>query len=190
MVYHLPGNKTVRKLRLFYCGCSRWLWFLLEERSREAVRTIEQYADGLAKKEELQAARQAARAVVNAASTSDRMKYDAANLPFSAAEVGSKRGLHNCFPGWPVSESDQVAMLRDIFGNPFRPVTVDPGWRTSNVLGLAQTIYDDRAFDRMPILADALEDAGCTNGELLNHCRLPGVHVRGCWVVDLVLGKG
>src|SRR5581483_3527580 len=80
-------------------------------------------------------------------------------------------------------------LLREIFGNPFRPVTVNSTWLTSNVISLAQTIYDERAFDRMPILADALEDAGCTNAEILQHCRQPGEHVRGCWVVDLLLGK-
>ena len=60
---------------------------------------------------------------------------------------------------------------------------------TSTVINLAQAIYDDRAFDRMPILADALEDAGCDNADILAHCRQPGEHFRGCWVVDLVLGK-
>jgi hypothetical protein len=86
-------------------------------------------------------------------------------------------------------EASQCGLLRDIFGNPFRPVAVDPAWRTSNVTVLAQAIYDDRAFDRLPILADALEDAGCDNADILNHCRQPGEHVRGCWVVDLLLGK-
>jgi hypothetical protein len=55
---------------------------------------------------------------------------------------------------------------------------------------LAQAIDDERAFDRLPILADALEDAGCTDADLLNHCRGPGLHVMGCWVVDMLLGKG
>jgi hypothetical protein len=80
-------------------------------------------------------------------------------------------------------------IFRDIFGNPFRPVTVDPEWGTSTVVGIADGIYADRAFDRLPILADALQDAGCENSDLLDHCRGPGPHVRGCWVVDLVLGK-
>ena len=81
-------------------------------------------------------------------------------------------------------------ILRDIFGNPFRPVAFNPAWHTSDVLLLAQGIYDDRAFDRMPILADALQDAGCDNEDVLNHCReVNATHVRGCWVVDLVLGK-
>jgi len=80
--------------------------------------------------------------------------------------------------------------LRDIFGNPFRPVAFAPAWRTSDVMLLAQGIYDERAFDRMPILADALQDAGCDSDDILNHCRdTAQVHVRGCWVCDLVLGK-
>lgn len=83
----------------------------------------------------------------------------------------------------------QVMWLREIFGNPFHPITIDPVWLTSSVVTLAQAIYDDRAFDRMPHLADALEEAGCTNEDILNHCRQPGEHVRGCWLVDLILGK-
>jgi hypothetical protein len=84
----------------------------------------------------------------------------------------------------------QADLLRDIFGNPFRPVSLEEAWLTSDVLALAHGIYDDRAFDRMPILADALQDAGCTNDDILSHCRDANqVHVRGCWVVDLVLGK-
>jgi hypothetical protein len=83
----------------------------------------------------------------------------------------------------------RARLLRDIFGNPFRPVALNPAWRTSNVIALAQATYDERAFDRLPILADALEDAGCDNADILNHCRQAGEHVRGCWVVDLVLSK-
>jgi hypothetical protein len=80
-------------------------------------------------------------------------------------------------------------ILRDIFGNPFRPRTLEPAWLTSTVRALAEGIYTARAFDRMPILADALEDAGCDSEDILNHCRGDGPHVRGCWVIDLVLNK-
>lgn len=83
-------------------------------------------------------------------------------------------------------------LLREIFGNPFQPLVLDPSWLKWNggtVITLAQGIYEDRAFDRLPILADALMDAGCFDEEILNHCRSQGPHVRGCWVVDLVLGK-
>ncbi|QEL19087.1 hypothetical protein [Limnoglobus roseus] len=80
-------------------------------------------------------------------------------------------------------------IYRDIFGNPFRPVTFSPSWLTTTAVGLAEGIYADRAFDRLPILADALEDAGCENADLLNHLRSDGPHVKGCWALDLVLGK-
>jgi hypothetical protein len=81
-------------------------------------------------------------------------------------------------------------LLRDIAGPlPFRQVRPNPAWLNLTVTSLAQAIYADRAFDRLPILADALEDAGCTNADILNHCRQPGEHVRGCWAVDLVLGR-
>ena len=85
--------------------------------------------------------------------------------------------------------SQQVSYLRDIFGNPFRPVVFPKSWRTEAAVGLALRMYDDRDFAAMPILADALEEAGCDDADILTHCREPGVHVRGCWVVDLVLGK-
>jgi hypothetical protein len=83
----------------------------------------------------------------------------------------------------------QSVILRDIFGNPFRPVPFDPRWRTADVTALARGIYDEREFDRLPLLADALMDAGCDHEDVLAHCRGDGPHVRGCWVVDLVLGK-
>jgi hypothetical protein len=83
----------------------------------------------------------------------------------------------------------QIDLLRDIFDNPFRPLTFDSDWRTSTAVALAQQMYDSRDYSPMPILADALQDAGCDSSDILDHCRGPGPHVRGCWVVDLVLGK-
>jgi hypothetical protein len=79
--------------------------------------------------------------------------------------------------------------LCEVVGNPFQPVTFTPEWCTDDVKQLAYTMYDSGEFSAMPILADALQDAGCDNDDILNHCRAPGVHVRGCWVLDLVLGK-
>ena len=84
---------------------------------------------------------------------------------------------------------EQVKLLRDIIGNPFRAVTIDPSWRTEAVVGLAAGMYESRNFSPMPVLADALEDAGCTSPDLLAHCRKAGPHARGCWVVDLVFGR-
>jgi hypothetical protein len=86
-------------------------------------------------------------------------------------------------------QTAQTALLHDIFGNPFRPVAFDPVWRTDTALALARQMYETRDFTTMPILADALQDAGCNNTDILDHCRGLGPHVRGCFVVDLVLGK-
>ena len=84
----------------------------------------------------------------------------------------------------------QSDLFRDVFGNPFRPVTCSPEWRTDTAALLARQMYDSRDFSAMPILADALQDAGCDSDDILAHCRDPhATHVRGCWVVDLVLGK-
>ena len=84
----------------------------------------------------------------------------------------------------------QCNVLRDIFGNPFRTATFEQNWRTTTALALANGIYEERAFDRLPILADALQDAGCDSDDILNHLRNPNAtHVRGCWALDLVLGK-
>jgi hypothetical protein len=90
--------------------------------------------------------------------------------------------------------------LREVFGNPFtlgrrrkgelrRGWMLEPAWRTDTAVALARQMYDSRDFRAMPILADALEEAGCDNSDALGHCREPGEHVRGCWVVDWVLGK-
>lgn len=83
-------------------------------------------------------------------------------------------------------------LLHDVLGNPFRPPCVDPAWLTWNdgtVRSLAETIYAERTHDRLPILADALQDAGCSDAAMLDHCRGTGPHTRGCWVVDALLGK-
>jgi len=116
-------------------------------------------------------------------------------LPFIASMVAAIDGFHD-FRYIPRSLSEllpyqaQVSLLRDIFGNPFRPVSFAAEWRTSTAVALAQGMYDSRDFSAMPILADALQDAGCAHADVLTHCRdEKQVHVRGCWVVDLVLGK-
>jgi hypothetical protein len=92
--------------------------------------------------------------------------------------------------GFGSKHEQAIPILRDIFGNPFRPVTIDPIWRTSTAVAIANGMYESRDFGAMPILADALQEAGCDSDDILNHCRAAGgIHVRGCWVVDLVLDK-
>ena len=87
------------------------------------------------------------------------------------------------------AKQGQCKLVRDIFGNPFRPVSINPIWLTPAVVKFAQTVYDGRQFADLPERADALEEAGCTNDDILTHCSQPGEHVRGCWVIDLILGK-
>lgn len=82
-----------------------------------------------------------------------------------------------------------MGLLRCIFGNPFRPATLDSAWLTPAVVDLARPIYDQRTFEQMPELANALEIEGCIDKNVLEHCRGQGPHVRGCWVLDLILGK-
>jgi hypothetical protein len=80
-------------------------------------------------------------------------------------------------------------LLSDVMGSLFRPVAIDPAWQTPQAVALARTAYEERRFDDLPLLADALEEAGCSDEAMLAHLRGPGPHVRGCWVVDLVLNK-
>jgi hypothetical protein len=84
----------------------------------------------------------------------------------------------------------QAELLREVFQHHFIPVNFDRRWLTSTVVDLATMIYEEAAYDRMPILADALMDAGCDNEEMIAHCQGPGPHLLGCWVLDLLLGKG
>ena len=86
-------------------------------------------------------------------------------------------------------QATQADLLRHIFGNPFKPFTLNHFWLTSTVIALAQQMYESRDFSAMPILADALQDAGCDNNEILLHCHGPGPHVRGCFLIDVLLGK-
>jgi hypothetical protein len=97
---------------------------------------------------------------------------------------------------WPdahgVEEAALAGLAREIFGNPFFQAVIDQSWLTRRdgaVVKLAQAIYADRVVERLHVLADALEDAGCTDADLLGHLRGPGPHVRGCWALDLILGK-
>ena len=86
----------------------------------------------------------------------------------------------------------QAQLLRDIWRPPFRPMPIDPRWLTWNnglVVQLARNIYETRAFESLPLLADALIDAGCTDEEILSHCQQPGPHVRGCWALDLIMDR-
>jgi hypothetical protein len=116
--------------------------------------------------------------------------YPSTARPDSLFDALHWQQAENAFPEPSVEQRVQAAIFKDIFGNPFRPVTFDPRWRSEAAVSLARTAYDTRNFSLLPILADALEEAGCDHPDVLNHCRdRKQVHVRGCWVVDGVLGK-
>lgn len=209
----LRGRADDRRLRLFAAACCRRVWPLLaREPARAAVEVAERLADGRADDAERRAARRAAQQAAEARGVTrtptapkwERLAASAAYwaLARSAVEaaqnaqplvlgaIGARAGLDPA--GWAAAAAErraQVALLRDIFDDPSPCPPVDPAWLTPAVVSLAQTIYDGRAFNRMPELAEGLSLAGCTDGGILGHCRGPGPHVRGCWVVDLLLGK-
>jgi hypothetical protein len=118
------------------------------------------------------------------------------NRLMAAADIAYYCAIHapKSVERWLAQKRHEVTwpgrwLIDCVFGNPFRPVVLNPAWLTPEVFALAQAIYDDRVFDRMSELADALEEAGCTSADMLAHCRAPGPHARGCWVVDQILGK-
>jgi hypothetical protein len=114
--------------------------------------------------------------------------WHAAFNAMRAAAQAANQANANCFDSSELQY--QAALLRCIFGPfPFRSLILDLTWITQTVELLANAINEDRAFDHLPVLADALEEAGCTDSAILDHCRGPGPHTRGCWVVDLILAK-
>lgn len=193
MLEAIEGEASDRKLRLFICACCRAIWPLMSERSwREAVEIAERYADGVGSKGQMDELRDAIwyaeynrhQPPLPAHQPSDAVQLALRPRPFyPACDVPKILKAASSDPDLP------VALLRDIFGNPFHPITPSSSWITSSVLALARRMYDSRDFSAMPILADALQDSGCDNTDILDHCRGPGPHVRGCWVVDAILNK-
>jgi hypothetical protein len=189
MLTFLNDKASERKVRLLLCGWSRLSWKWLPKQSRSAVEVAELFADGLV-------------------SDADRRDADAELWWATQGEHHTIRhwlaretlegsndlwpAAHSCVSSNPKVRNRQIAILHDLFGNPFRPVFLDPlwlVWNSSAIPKLAQAIYDERRFRDVPILADALEEAGCDNTDVLTYCRSGGDHVRGCWVIDLLLEK-
>jgi hypothetical protein len=189
LLQSLEGRASDRKLRLFACACCRRLG------AGEAMALGEGYADGLVSALDLAVLRAAARRGgrihyktwrLHVSRQAAWVVEEATRLQAWDAAVGTLSHGAGRFRGF------QCDLLRELFGNPFHPVTVSPhwlAWEEGLVPGLAQAIYEEGAFERLPILADALEDAGCREESILVHCRQEGRHVRGCWVLDRLLGK-
>jgi hypothetical protein len=180
-----------RKIRLFCCACCHRISHLLTDpRDQAALRIAESFA------EKPGTFRLDKRPRVVCGAVAGAVDGCAITTPHNARALIYSNALRQSLPPEPPHDTENAAqahLFRDVFGNPFRPLpTIDPTWLTWNtrmVAKMARSAYDDRAFDRLPILADALEDAGCTDAAILEHLRVPGPHVRGCWVVDLLLGK-
>jgi len=204
MLEYLKDKASGRKIRLFVVACARAVWDQLSvEEMRTAVETGERLADNLASEDDrfqmMQClyrmplnARQGNLELSQFFSTSSRERFGAYLAALVTVRPDRCHGL-TTGPSWDASSlatgRHQPGLLRDIFGNPFRPVAIKPEWLSSTVVALAHQMYESRDFGAMPSLADALQDAGCDSDDVLDHCRGPGPHVRGCWVVDLVLGK-
>jgi hypothetical protein len=201
---HPRARTRSRKYLLLNCACCRHLTpRFADDRLAQAIDRAERGADGglteptLKKWQGLVAT---AKCAARARSPAEVRAAHAVESLFSDRRTSYPPVMH----GWRALCIDQavfgrefasaapgigLGLIRDIFGNPFRPVAFDPSWRTSTAVVLARQMYESREFSAMPILADALQDAGCEDPDILGHCRGPGPHVRGCWVVDLVLGK-
>ena len=209
MLAFLRGQVSARKWRLLACACCRcaWTFFPTDDRGRQAVETAERFADGLASTEELQQARRGAlaglRAMEGIRLRADRPKrmvvVGVARASVWAASSASQEEEARGKAGGVIMMPEIPGLVRDLVGNPFLPITVSVSTlcrRHPTILEIAQAIYANRQLPRghldpalLSLLANALEEAGCTNSDLLDHCRQPGDHVRGCWVVDMVLGK-
>lgn len=197
MLNSLQGApKTGRRRRLLFgVACCRSVWDTLAlEQSRNAVEQAEQFADALRPPQALSRPQQSLGKRILEVGGSIPADHAVHKLLAVEINIGSISQFSIIAAGRDNREElirqAQIAYLRDIFGNPFRPVAFDPGWRSEVAVSLARTAYDTRNFTLLLILADALEEAGCDHADVLNHCRDPnGVHVRGCWVVDGVLSK-
>lgn len=192
----LYANASRRKLLLFTVAERRshlsfsedgsWRRFMENPRLRqvmdESLDALERYADGNLDEE-------------------DREKAYASRCPFMTdmtdVEMCDFQDWFDPLTDWIKAKYGTVwgcvygslAVRQEIFGNPFRPVMVETAWLVPNVRHLAHSIYEAREFQSLPNLADALVQVGCSNDAILSHCRRGGPHVRGCWVLDLILGR-
>jgi hypothetical protein len=211
--------RNERKMRLFLCACCHRLWHILtREEVRQAIAIAEQYADGLVDQNHVRTARQTiykARAMaplnsrwekalsLAAAATRDNVCWEGVGNVLSSlleeakvqADVVGESLVPRCEQGKAIVERENrwlCSVIRDLW-TPFGWPQIRADWLRWNdgsIPKMAQTIYDERAFDQLPILADALEDAGCTDPAILNHCRQPGTHVLGCWLLDVLRSVG
>jgi hypothetical protein len=202
MLEFLRGKASDRKLWLFAMACCRRIWHFFDGRSHNLVEVSERFADGAAGRTELSfawdlnlEALQSAEPYTPTSVTAHMAGTLATGAAWAVAwniVSDARRAMrYSSRQADTYQESQgQAALLREVFGPlSFHLVSLDPSWLTPTVKALALAIYTDRTFTDIPVLADALEEAYCSNEEILNHCRGRGPHVLGCWVLDLLLAK-
>ena len=213
LVRQLPAEISQRKMRLLGVGLCRRIWDLLpEDTGRRAVEAAERYADGLATDQEFEVAGKQALGVSQRnrklVEDGERYRYLGAGLGLwlTNKKLTGWHILDSSYSYMPIWDDAAEAVVhaggnwhdelgafcdltRCVFGNPYTSVEVEPHWRSDDVMALARSFYESRDADILPVLADALMEAGCTSEEMIHHCRAKGPHVRGCWVVDKLLGK-
>jgi hypothetical protein len=211
-VLRFLGKKySPRKLRLFAVACCRTVWHILGDAGRRAVQVAESFADRQISRDDLDEAGDAALSGEGSRGPPSGCGLDlefnpAYSLalwdPLKAATetsayaagwaVGSKKKRAKWEADFASERARHCFLLREVIGNPFHPVHLPPEvltWQDGTVVRMAEGIYEERRVTDLPVLADALEDAGCDNADILNHCRGGGEHVRGCWVIDLLTGR-
>jgi hypothetical protein len=205
VLHHLRDTLATRKFRLFADACcQRTQRFIVDERIEQARQLLGRSTDEVVPEEQLSAAEHQIRALASENVigvqavlfalfvANDKVHTQYYTLGVAAVSINDavscRKGLKAKHVR-KIEERWQVPILRDIFGNPFRPAGFSSEWRSDTAVTLARQMYESREFGAMPILADALQDVGCDNEHILSHCRGDAPHVRGCWVVDLVLGK-
>jgi len=190
MLESLRGNASERKLRLFAAACCRRVWLRTDPRLREAIRTAEEYADGEVRPSTLRNALRYCGGGEPSLVWGPELSVDHVNAAVRAA-TGCIVRVAEAGRRDP-ERAAQAALLRDLFGQLYHSFTADPAWLAWNggtVVRVAEAVYRQREWDRLPILADALEEAGCDDADLLDHCRSAGEHARGCWALDVLLTK-
>jgi hypothetical protein len=197
MLMCLDAKVWKRKLRLFAVACCRRRWAIIDDTHlRHAVEIADRWADHACTGRELRATKRYARAELfkklNEGVPNGGIASAVDSLFFLDVYTAANTTSHVTAGLCADVEAEYVAQaseLRDIVGNPLRAITHDSSFLTNDVIALAQNIYDTRAFERLPSLAKAIKEAGGDEREVLDHCHQSKAHVRGCWVIDLVLGK-
>ncbi len=219
MLAYLDGKVSLRKVRLFACACVRRYWGSMPyPTQRNAVETAERFADELASDFDLQQARERGeqeQAQYGGGPMFEAFAYEAATAccgeeameaARNTCELLRRQAVREAASGLLPTENEahvnaeasagecraQAELLRELFGNPLRPCPLRPewlAWGNGAAVAIARAVYEEGRHTDLPYLADALLDAGCTHEAILRHCHVPSGHVRGCWVVDAVLGR-